>query len=164
VGTKSEALARQFESKLQEAIATLRALGNADWTKVTEAEKWPVGVTAHHYASILEPVSELVRALANGHSPERFTRATLDEMNAQHTRDHANCTKADTIALLEKGAASTAAVLRGLSDDQLGRRGTVLTDMPPISVEQLIATVLLKHADQHFGSIRKTVGADGVVG
>jgi len=164
VGTKSEALARQFESKLQEAIATLRALGNADWTKVTEAEKWSVGVTAHHYASILEPVSELVRALANGHSPDRFTRATLDEMNAQHTRDHANCTKADTIALLEKGAASTAAVLRGLSDDQLGRRGTVLTDMPPISVEQLIATVLLKHADQHFGSIRKTVGADGVGG
>ena len=164
MGTKSEALARQFESKLQEAIATLRALGNADWTKVTEAEKWSVGVTAHHYASILEPVSELVRALANGHSPDRFTRATLDEMNAQHTRDHANCTKAETIALLEKGAASTAAVLRGLSDDQLGRRGTVLTDMPPISVEQLIATVLLKHADQHFGSIRKTVGADGVVG
>ena len=164
MGTKSEALARQFGSKLQEAIATLRALGNADWTKVTEAERWSVGVTAHHYASILEPVSELVRALANGHSPDRFTRATLDEMNAQHTRDHANCTKADTIALLEKGAASTAAVLRGLSDDQLGRRGTVLTDMPPISVEQLIATVLLKHADQHFGSIRKTVGADGVVG
>jgi hypothetical protein len=85
-------------------------------------------------------------------------------MNAQHTRDHANCTKADTIALLERGAASTAAVLRGLSDDQLIKRGTVLTDIPPISVEQLIATVLLKHADQHFGSIRKTVGANSVVG
>jgi hypothetical protein len=163
MGTKGEALAKQFESKLREATATLRALGDGEWTKVTEAEKWSVGLTAHHYASILEPVSELVRALANGHSPERFTRATLDEMNAQHTRDHADCTKADTIALLERGAASTAAVLRGLSDDQLEKPGTVLTDMPPISIEQLIATVLLKHADQHFGSIRKTVGADGVV-
>jgi hypothetical protein len=61
MATKSEALARRFESKLQEAMATLRALGDADWTKVTEAEKWSVGVTAHHYASILEPVSELVR-------------------------------------------------------------------------------------------------------
>ena len=70
MGTKSEALARQFESKLQEALATLQALGDADWTKVTEAEKWSVGVTAHHFASILEPVSELIRALANGHSPE----------------------------------------------------------------------------------------------
>ena len=164
MGTKSEALARQFESKLHEALATVRALGDADWTKVTEAEKWSVGVTAHHFASILEPVSELIRALANGHSPERFTRATLDEMNAQHTRDHANCTKTDTIALLERGAVSTVEVLRGLSDDQLAKRGTALTDMPPISVEQLIVTVLLKHADQHFGSIRKTVGADGVGG
>jgi hypothetical protein len=39
MGTKSEALARQFESKLHEALATLQALGDADWTKVTEAEK-----------------------------------------------------------------------------------------------------------------------------
>ena len=80
---------------------------------------------------------------------------------SQHTWDHADSTKADTIALLERGAASTVEVLRGLSDDQLAKRGTVLTDMPPISVEQLIATVLLEHADQHFGSIRKTAGADG---
>src|SRR5215467_14675214 len=106
MGTKSEALARQFESKLQEAIATLRALGHADWTKVTEAEQWSVGVTAHHYASILEPVSELVSALAAGQAPERFTRATLDEMNAQHSRDHAACTKAETLALLETGTVS----------------------------------------------------------
>ena len=97
-------------------------------------------------------------ALAAGQAPERFTRATLDEMNAQHARDHAHCTRAETIALLEKSGASTAAVLRGLSDEQLAKRGTVLTDAPPLTVEQLIALVLIKHADQHFGSIRKTIG------
>jgi len=157
MGTKSEALARQFESKIQDATATLRALGDADWAKVTEAEQWPVGVTAHHYASILEPVARLVAALAAGQAPERFTRAALDETNAQHAREHAGCTRAETIALLEKGAASAAAVLRGLSDDQLAKRGTVLTDLPPIPVEEIVARVLLAHADQHFGSIRRTV-------
>ena len=156
--TKSEELATQFDSKLQEALTVLRALGDAEWMQVTEGEKWSVGVTAHHYASILEPVSQLVSALAAGQSPTRFTRATLDEMNAQHARDHASCTKAETIALLERGAAATAAVLRRLSDDQLVKRGTVLTDEPSITVEQLIVVVLLRHADQHFGSIRKTVG------
>src|SRR5689334_24780547 len=115
MGIKSEALAAQFDSKLQEAVTLLRSLGDADWTKVTEGEKWSVGVTAHHYASILEPVPQLVGALAAGQSATRFTRATLDEMNARHARDHANCTKAETIALLERGAAASAAVLRGLS-------------------------------------------------
>jgi DinB superfamily len=158
MGTTSQALAAHFESKLHDAVSLLRTLGDTDWKKVTEAEQWSVGVTAHHYASILEPVGELVSALAAGQAPERFTRATLDEMNAQHARDHAHCTRAETIALLEKSGASTAAVLRGLSDEQLAKRGTVLTDAPPSTVEQLIALVLIKHADQHFGSIRKTIG------
>jgi len=158
IGTTSQALAIQFGSKLHDAVALLRTLDDTDWKKVTVAEQWSVGVTAHHYASILESVGELVSALAAGQAPEGFTRATLDEMNALHARDHAHCTRAETIALLEKSGASTAAVLRGLSDEQLAKRGTVLTDAPPLTVEQLIALVLIKHADQHFGNIRKTIG------
>jgi len=158
MGTTSQALATQFESKLHDGVALLRTLDDTDWKKVIVAEQWSVGVTAHHYASILESVGELVSALAAGQAPEGFTRATLDEMNALHARDHAHCTRAETIALLEKSGASTAAMLRGLSDEQLAKRGTVLTDAPPLTVEQLIALVLIKHADQHFGNIRKTIG------
>jgi hypothetical protein len=115
-------------------------------------------VTAHHFAVALEPVSQLVKAVAAGQSPGKVTRAMLDEMNAQHAKDHANCTKAETINLLEKGAVSTAAVIRGLSDDQLAKSGTVLTDAPAMTAEQLIVAALLNHIDEHFGSIRKTVG------
>jgi hypothetical protein len=43
MGAKSETLARQFESKVQEALATLKTLGDADWKKVTDGEKWSVG-------------------------------------------------------------------------------------------------------------------------
>lgn len=158
MGTTSQTLAAQFESKLRDAVSLLRTLEDRDWEKVTEAEQWSVGVTAHHYASILEPVGELVGALAAGQAPTRFTRAALDEMNAQHARDHAHCTRTETIALLERSGASAAAVLRGLTDEQLAKHGTVLTDATPLTVEQLIALVLIKHADQHFGSIRKTIG------
>lgn len=38
MNAKSEALARQFEAKAWEALATLEQLSDADWTKVTEAE------------------------------------------------------------------------------------------------------------------------------
>jgi hypothetical protein len=64
MGARSDALAEQFEAKAQEAAAILEHLSDADWKKVTEAEKWPVGVTAHHLASALEAVAGIVSTIA----------------------------------------------------------------------------------------------------
>jgi hypothetical protein len=158
MGAKGEALAKQIEVKAQAAAAALEKLSDADWKQVTAAEKWPVGVTAHHLASALEPIAGIVTAIASGQSSGNLTRAMLDEMNARHARDHANCTKVETIALLKKGTAVAAAVVRGLSDDQLAKSATVLTDAPPMTAEQMINGALITHIDEHFGSIRKTVG------
>ena len=48
--------------------------------------------------------------------------------------------------------------MRGLSDAELAKTGTVFTGMPPVSAEELVKRVLLAHVDAHFGSIRKTIG------
>jgi hypothetical protein len=158
MGAKSEALAKQFEGKAQEAAAAIKKLSDADWRKVTEAEKWTVGVTAHHLAGAFEPVAGIITAIVSGQLPGNFSRAMLDQMNAAHAKEHANCTKTETIALLEKGAPVAAAVVRGLSDDQLAKSGTVFTDAPPLTAEQVVMGGLITHIDEHFGSIRKTVG------
>jgi hypothetical protein len=158
MGARSEALAKQFESKAREGLATLEQLTDADWTKVTEAEQWPVGVTAHHLAGALEPISHMIEALAGRESPGGLSRSMIDEMNAQHARTFAGCTKAETIELYQRGTATAAATIRGLRDDQLTISGTVLTDVPPMTPEQLITMGLLDHIDEHFGSIRRTVG------
>ena len=158
MGAKSEALATQFEAKARDAMATLEQLSEADWKKVTAAEQWPVGVTAHHLAGALEPISGMIKAIVAGQPLGNFTGDLLDEMNAQHARDYANCTKAETIELHRKGVAAAAATIRGLSDDQLAKSGTVFTGMPPMTAEQLIISGLLDHTDEHFGSIRRTVG------
>jgi len=155
---KVEALAEQFEAKRAAAAAVLAKLSDADWGKVTAAEKWTVGVTAHHLAGAFEPVAGLVVAVVSGQTSGTFTRAMLDQMNAAHATEHAGCTKAETIALFEKGAAAAAATVRGLSDDQLAKRGTVFSDAPPMSAEELIMGGLIIHIDEHVGSIRKTVG------
>jgi hypothetical protein len=158
MGARSEALAKQFEAKVQEAVAVIEKLSGADWKRVTAAEHWTVGVTAHHLASAFEPVAGIVSTIASGQSRGHFTRAMLDEMNVRHAQEHANCTKAETIVLLKRGAAAAAAVVRGLHDEQLARSGTVFTDAPPMTAEQLITGGLLGHIDAHVGSIRKTVG------
>jgi len=153
---KSEALARQFEAKAEEALATLQRLGEADWKKVTQAEKWSVGVTAHHIAGVLEAIAGMVETVASGRPFESFTPSLIDEMNARHAREHASCTKAETIELFRKGVGVAAATIRRLSDEQLARSAKVMSTMPPMTVEQLIAGGLLAHIDDHFGSIRKT--------
>ncbi len=56
-------------------------------------------------------------------------------------------------------AATAAAVIRGLSDDQLAKSGTVFIGAPPMTAEFLITGALLNHIDEHFGSIRRTVGS-----
>jgi hypothetical protein len=159
MGAKAETFAKQFEAKAQEATAVLEKLSDADWKKVTDAEKWTVAATAHHVASAHEPIANIVKTLASGQSVPNFTMDMLHEMNAKHAREFANCTKAETLALHKKGVASAAAVVRGLNDDQLAKSGTVFAGAPPMSAEQMITNALIGHIDEHFGSIRKTAGA-----
>lgn len=159
MGAKAEALAKQFEAKAQEATAVLEKMSEADWKKVTDAEKWTVGVAAHHVAGAHEQIAMIVKTVASGQSMPHFTLDMLHEANAKHAKEHANCTKTDTIALHKKGSAAAAAVVRGLSDDQLAKSGTVLTGAPAMSAEQIVTNILINHVNEHFESIRKTVGA-----
>ena len=159
MGAKSEALAKQFETKAQEATAVLEKLSDADWNKVTAAEKWSVGVTAHHVAQSHQGIAGIVKTVAAGQAVPNFTMDMLHELNAKHARDYANCTRAETIDLHRKGAVAAAAVVRELSDDQLANSGTVLAGAPPMTAEQVIVGILISHIDDHFGSIRKTIGA-----
>ena len=81
----------------------------------------------------------------------------LDERNAQHAKEFAGCTKAETVAMIKKGAAQAAAAVRALSDADLAKSGTVFAGMPPMSAEDMVKRALLGHLDEHVGSIRKTV-------
>jgi len=158
MGAKGEALAKQFEAKVEEATALLEKLSDADWRKTTAAEKWTVAATAHHIARSYEPVTHIIRTIAAGQALPHFTRQMLDERNAQHAKEFADCSKPETIALHKKGAAAAAGAVRGLSDAELAKTGTVFTGMPPMSAEDMVNGALLGHIDEHFGSIRKTVG------
>lgn len=158
MGTKSEELAKQYEAKVKDATAVLEKLSDAEWKKTTPGEKWTVAVVAHHVAGSHEGIANIIKTVASGQAMQNFTMDMLHEMNAKHARENAHVTKAETIALHKKNAATAAAVVRGLSDDQLSKSATVLQGVPAMSVEQIITGILMHHVDDHVGSIRKTVG------
>jgi hypothetical protein len=103
MGAKTEALANQFEAKVQEAVAVLEQLSAGDWKKITEAEHWTVGVTSHRLPSALEPVAGIVSTMVSRESLGHFTQTMLEELKARHAQEHAHCTRVETIALLRKG-------------------------------------------------------------
>ncbi len=158
MGARAETLAKQFEAKAAEMTKTLGQLTDADWKKVTSAEKWPVGVTAHHVAGGHEQIAGIVKTVAAGQSIQGFTLDMLHAGNAKHAKDFAGCTKAETMTLHEKGAAVAAATVRKLSDAELEKSGTVFTGTPAMTAQQVIEGVLINHIDDHMGSIRATVG------
>jgi len=126
MGERAEGLAKKFEAKAGELSGVLEKLSDADWKKVTSSEKWSVGVTAHHVAGSHGPIAGIVKTVASGQAVPPFTMAQLDESNAKHAKDFAGCTKAETLALHKKGVADAAKMVRGLSDAELDKSGTVL--------------------------------------
>lgn len=157
MGARAETLAKKFEAKAQEAAAVIERVSDADWKKVTASEKWPVGVVAHHLAGAHEVIGGIVKNIATGQAMPPVTMEMLHEMNAKHAREHANCTKAETLELHKKGAAAAVAIVRGLDDAALARTATVLTGMPAMSAEQAVEGILVNHVDEHLKSIRATV-------
>ncbi len=158
MGAKSEVLAGRLEAAVRDAASVIGKLSDEDWKKVTGPENWTVGVTGHHLAGALGVVAGMITGVASGLYEGAFPTARLDEMNAAHAKECAKCTKAETLVLLEKGGAAAAAAIRALGDDQLARSGTVFTDVPPVTVEQLIDLGLIGHIETHMSSIRKAAG------
>jgi hypothetical protein len=54
--------------------------------------------------------------------------------------------------------AAAAAIVRGLSDGDLEKKGTVLAEIPAMTTQQAVEGILIDHINGHMGSIRKTVG------
>jgi hypothetical protein len=158
MGARADALAKRFEEASKAVTDVIARVSDADWKKMTSGEKWSVGVVAHHVAMSHAGISNLVKSVASGKSVPSLTMAALDQMNAQHAKEHAGCSKSETLELHKKNAAAAAAVVRGLSDAELDRTGGILVGMPPMSTQQAVEQILIKHVNEHLGSIRAAVG------
>ncbi len=159
MGAKAESLARQFETKANEATTVFERLSDADWKKVTAAEKWPVGVTAHHIAASHAMLAGVVKMLADGKPGPNIQMDMIHAGNAKHAQEFAGFTKAETLALHRANVAAAAATLRSIDDADFDRSGNVLAGMPAMSAGQLASGLLCKHIEDHLGSIKATVGA-----
>ena len=154
MGERAEALAAKFEQVNQELIDVIEECSEEKWRSACSGEGWSVGVTAHHVALDTALLAGMVRAMASGQSFPPLTSEGNDKTNAQHAQEHADCTKQETLDLLRREVPIAAGVLRGFSNEQLGRTAEVLAGAQHLSTEHVIQGFLIAHVSEHLGSIQ----------
>jgi uncharacterized damage-inducible protein DinB len=138
----------------------LDAVANAtpeQWQRVTESERWPAGVVAHHVAEVQRFFTGVIAGLADVETAPVELRGTdVDANNARHAAEFANVGKTETLDALRANGAALAERIRGLDDDQLARVALVF-DGQELTAEQVIAVAAIAHFQEHLGSLRQAL-------
>ena len=154
---RARALAAEMERANDALVTTVEQIPDAQWQAITVAEGWPIAVTAHHVAMSYPSLRRTVATVAASGSVVA-TSATLDEANAHHAATFRDVSKAETLAALRHNGTELVSFLGGLTDAQLEATGHVpLLGDAPVSVEQVIERLVLRHCEVHLVSIRKTI-------
>jgi uncharacterized damage-inducible protein DinB len=150
-------IAADYQSLIDDVIATVERCSDEQWRASTAPEQWSVGVVAHHIANTQLFVIESIQNVVNG--SETLPQIKMEQVhagNAQHAREFADVGKEETLSLLQEGAPRAIELIQGLTEGQLdAAAGSV--DGYGITLRQCIDSVALSHFREHLASIKETV-------
>jgi hypothetical protein len=149
----SVAMAEEIADANAEFIAFVESCSDEEWRAICRAERWRVGVVAHHIAWGHERAADWINAIRNGIPIPGSPRAQ-DASNAIKAAQVAGISRDEVIFLARRNADRLVAVLRSLTDEDFKRavpfgpaRGR------PVSIEGLGRS----HLDRHLASMRATL-------
>ncbi len=155
---RTKELVERFTAFKNNFIAFVDNCSDEDWRKVCSGEGWTVGVVAHHVAAGHFGAIDFVRMIVAGEAMPEITMETIDQMNAQHAKEHANCTREEVLALLRENGSAFAGYLEGLSEADLARTGYLKLIGGDVSAQQLIEMIILQSGGEHFDSMKAATG------
>jgi hypothetical protein len=155
---RTKKLVERFTAFSNDFIAFVENCTDEDWQKVCGGEQWAVGVVAHHVAAGHFGAIDFVRMIVAGEAIPEITMEAIDQMNAQHAKEHANCTREEVLALLRKNGPAFAGYLEALSEADLVRTGYLAAIGGDVSAQQLIEMVILQSGGEHLDSMKAVTG------
>ena len=161
MSNRSEVLAKRLENGVRELVQLASTLNDEQWTtKISEHDPRTVGVVVHHVGTMYPIEIDLAQKLAAGQAVEGVTWDAVHELNANHAREHAACTKEEAIELVQRNSRAAAAAVRALSDEQLDTAaGLSLNGDGPRTCQFMLEDHAVGHAWHHLLKIRKALGA-----
>lgn len=154
---RSEALAAQFEQVNSRMIAAVQQCSTLDWRKLCAGEERTVGVIAHHAATSHLGVMGFIQLIAAGEPLPELSEDVLNQGNALHAIEHADCTPQEVLGLLHSNGITVATYVRGLNDEQLDHLSTLFGEQR--SVQEVTEYLLIGHVHEHLRSIQEATGS-----
>jgi hypothetical protein len=153
--SRAEELANTFEQAVSDFAQTIEQIPDDKWKSKGGPEGWTIAGVAQHVSGQFPLEMEFITAAAEGKEMPGYSWDDINSRNESRAEMNSNASKQDVLRELREGAASTAAYVRGLSDEQLDRKGALaLAGGAEVTAEQLIqGGVLIDHVRGHMQSL-----------
>ena len=139
MGSRAESLADKFEQAVAEFASTIERIPDEKWSAKGGSEGWTVAGVAQHVSGQFPLEMQYITAAAESKPMPSYSWDDINGMNESRAEKNSSASKADVLRELREGAASTAAYVRGLSDEQLERTAALaLAGGASVSTQQLI--------------------------
>jgi hypothetical protein len=136
-----------------EFSAFVQSCSDEDWRAMCRAEKWRIGVVAHHVAWGHERAAEWINAIRSG-IPIPGSPQVHNASNAIKAAQVAGISRDEVVFLARRNVERLAAVLRSLTDDDFERAVAFgPAGGRPLSIDGLGRS----HLDRHLASMRATL-------
>jgi len=156
---RAESLAHRLEAGAAQLGELAEGLSAGEWnTRVRDGRT--VGVIVHHVATLYPLELDLARTIASG-KPVTVTWEQVNEMNAQHAREHAATSKAATLALLLANSRAAAAAVRRFTDAELDTAAPLgMSFGAPMTTQFVLEDHAVRHSWHHLARIRAALGLE----
>ena len=138
MSARIDALTRKIEAFNHDMIALVRGCSDDDWCKVCQAEDWSVGVVARHVGDGHYRVVELAKMIISGTPLPDWSMEDIVRMGNDHAREHADCTRAEVLALLETNGRALSEFVTNLTGAELDRQGQMALLGGTVSAQQIL--------------------------
>ena len=154
--SRAEELANKFEQAIAEFAQTIEQIPDDKWRGKGGPEGWTIAGVAQHVSGQFPLEMEYITAAAEGKEMPGYSWDDINAKNDSRAEKNSAASKDQVLRELRDGAASTAAYVRGLSDEQLDRAGALaLAGGANVTAQQLIeGGVLIDHVRGHMASLQ----------
>jgi uncharacterized damage-inducible protein DinB len=156
---RAKELAARFTTFNDQVIAFVENCSDEDWQKVCAGEEWTVGVVAHHLAAGHYGALDWAERIVAGEPLPDLNFDTINQMNAQHAQQHADCTKQEVLTILRERGSAIAASVGGLTDADLDRTAHLALIGGDISTQQFIENIIINSGGEHLSSMKMAITA-----
>lgn len=154
---QAKKLAERLSAFNNDLIAFVDNCSEEDWRQVCSGEGWTVGVVARHVAAAHCGSLDLVKMIVAGETLPPLSMEVIHHLNAQHAREHADCTREEVLALLRQNTSAFATYLEGLSDTELVRTAYLAVIDDEVSARQFVEMIILQSAADHLTSMKDSI-------